>query len=861
MINENSRQNRHDNGRPPTDWQLHQHSDSAWLPPELKAQKRWIGFATRWNSDKDKLDKKPAWLKNGEVCDLNATKPSNWWQYAPNRTGLVMEAEDNHIMIDYDAGVTDTTLAKWIADWILRAETLGYIESSISDPHGKHGKCHIPMFGIDRFPLETAEHRYGLRKNNIKCTALGVEIFNGAQGILMTGNGSRKGVLCGEPAQALMAELLDKITEVALDEFIYDREKLPPRKQKAATVAAKGNNAATNGLMAGDTAHTPLAEDKHDAEGVVAAFKEQGIPLCPDNDTFVEVCPKLCACVGVDRTHEILVNEEGYDKDAPKRIASFGKVAKGSQIAALVEYAKRRGVDLNNVPWACKKQSPPKLRPTEQSTNTGGCVAPTVDEAHDVLALVQAALKQNKKIIENNADFERVGHAVKWGLGAEKALQLCRQQGGKLDNIEKRISSFSCTTSQMGNLITHLLQKGVDIPFSALRTKMSVPSMRGMDIRVPVAVGRVAIDTVKKLDKEPVVKFLSSPGTVCGYCGPTGSMKTIFCLDRFKAAAKKYPDSINVYISDDMQIEEVKQYMQDFGIDLNRTLIYDLQEAINVDFAALLKQIHQDADNRVVKIVAIDPLLNICHKFWQSLNLDFVFNYTDRETAEVTFSQLLNPIAREFHCTLLALENTSRSIDSRDNWPGTPRWEGKMRACYRTYSHKSGQLQKIPKPIKEMMDMAGDDWIYAAAIKDRSVTDADFLFKLNEKLSLDIKLVRDFKAELAQGNEGLHGAHGIASIDEDDWAEQAEQLLQQTPERMCGQAELVRRGLTKLAPYKWGEYVRSVARPLPPGCNVLKGGTVKVRSIAVNAGLYWQHYRNSRFRVCYLPPHQNEFIQ
>lgn len=89
-------------------------------------------------------------------------------------------------------------------------------------------------------------------------------------------------------------------------------------------------------------------KDKAEAEAIVKAFKDQNIPLCPDNQTFCEVGYPLVAIFGVDEANTILATESGYDEKTPGSLKSMEETGCVNPIARLTAYAKKRKVKLSS---------------------------------------------------------------------------------------------------------------------------------------------------------------------------------------------------------------------------------------------------------------------------------------------------------------------------------------------------------------------------------------------------------------------------------------------------------------------------------------------------------------------------------
>jgi len=357
---------------------FHIQDEAAVLPDALTGVKRWMRMAIGHSDDKGKLDKCPAWRnpEDNKLYPLTANKPTNHKAYRRDHPGLFMSHEDSLITVDWD-GHGQPDHQEWVAETKADGMKLGYSEFSLNDPDGDKGKVHVPLMGIVSVPLHTSGKQRGQPMNSVKCPELAIEIYFGNQAILWTGNGNKMPVMKSKDAQEYYAKIMAKIEEVTGKKFCYTMEDIEAmeeaKKAKDVQRATKTPTATTI-----STQHATNKEKKRGYE-ILKAFKEQNIPLCPDNQTFCEVGYPLAGLYGVDEANAILANEAGYDDKTLDSLMSMAKEGCDNPIARLIAYAKKRGVNVVRRATDSYMQTPLILHPLDVAACAEVVTEPVID--------------------------------------------------------------------------------------------------------------------------------------------------------------------------------------------------------------------------------------------------------------------------------------------------------------------------------------------------------------------------------------------------------------------------------------------------------------------------------------------------
>lgn len=484
---------------------------------------------------------------------------------------------------------------------------------------------------------------------------------------------------------------------------------------------------------------------------------------------------------------------------------------------------------------------------------------------HDLLAINEAAHKQNKPLITGNDDFLRCAFAFKWGLGSEMAMTLCKQWGGNTDNIHRRIWSLPVHTNQMGNLIALALEKGVDLSKLKLKTQnpKASPSKQDNDSakqRV-TSLGQplTSFESTTEMVTDPVIKYFQPPNTTSAIVGPTGSMKTLLAMDGMRRIQEEFKDKHTacVLISNDMAEKQLKWYAGRLKLDKDRNLILPIQADCYLDLQTELDKVRAWGREKGIKtwpLFLIDTVVEFCRQVWPTIGLDFAFNPVKcAETPHFAHIRILEPIAEEFNCCLVGLEHNSRNMASRDNFPGHSKWEGGFTASVtRIYTDNRTQGHKLPPQIAQIFKGLSkeDEWRLASSIGKNRFNQPDFLFRFNGK-----KMLYDLVETVLDLQDTP--APEPAPLTAETYRRQLIEDLEQHPNQMFAHYKLMRISKIKPDSNTWVGFLHEIAKPLPKNMRVVDENRVVANDIPAidgtpfDRGLYYDTY-NKRHRVCLL---------
>ena len=273
------------------------------IPKELRSLRRWI--YVRGSLKDGKRTKLPC-KKNLKNC--SAHNPINWGTYALDRVGLVMSGEDDVVTVDGD-GVGDPSYQDLYDTIFSFFEGCTYVEGSISNVLEGKDKWHAIV-------------RADFPEKIIKCPKLGIEIFPSGQFILTTGEKTSDYTVSKQ--NKAMERLLTLIRSINEGE----KAKVSQQEFKPATRVTD--------------------DDHRESMLIIAWFRKNNVPICPDNPSFVRVTYCLKGCGWSNDEIKKLMDEDKAKHyptmntdDAMKRIESFKP--KTRQIANLAAYAKQEG--------------------------------------------------------------------------------------------------------------------------------------------------------------------------------------------------------------------------------------------------------------------------------------------------------------------------------------------------------------------------------------------------------------------------------------------------------------------------------------------------------------------------------------
>ena len=281
---------------------------------ELKNRKQWV-------------PKNP----HGKGSNIQWRDKKNWTTWSATNNVFVFSEDDDIIGIDID---DPTKLYAKGTIKRLRGKTYGERSQS--------GKFHFIVRGnINR-----------LHKGIVDATKkMGIEIFSAKHLMDITGKRDEETGYCEGIIED--QELLDDFCTKYCTHYAQKPKPLEP-----APIEKLIENNPTN-KTENHIAPRLVDDDNRIARTILAWFKKNKKPLCPNNDSFLLVGHALKSCgFSNDELLTLMQSEVGYKSDAYNRICTFKP--KNRQLGSLIDYAKKHGyeprqtkiVDDENVDYA-----------------------------------------------------------------------------------------------------------------------------------------------------------------------------------------------------------------------------------------------------------------------------------------------------------------------------------------------------------------------------------------------------------------------------------------------------------------------------------------------------------------------------